>query len=71
MSNETNARPTILFHCGQVFDALNVSKNIFSFLLGSLSANLVRVVDIIDTTNFSVLRAILSFVREGKSKERS
>lgn len=68
VGNETNARPAVFFHSSQVFYALEVSHQILSLLLSSLSANLVRVVDVVNAVDFGVLGAGFSVVREDKSK---
>jgi hypothetical protein len=63
------AWPAVFLDSCQVFYALKVSHQILSLLLGSLRANLIRIVNIVDTVNFSVLGTGFTLVREDKAKE--
>jgi len=66
VGNQADAWPTVLVHLGEVFHAFEIGWEIFSFLLGSLLADGVGLVDIIDAEHFEIVWAF--FVRGGNSE---
>jgi hypothetical protein len=68
LCHPANARPTVLLNTRQVLHAVQISWYIFSLLLGSLLANWVGLVDIVDALDFKVMGA---FVGHGKAENSS
>jgi len=60
LGNPANAGPAIFLHWGEVLEALEVNRYISSFLFGSLFADGVGFVDIIDASDFKIVGAISS-----------
>ena len=58
-SNVANARPAVLFHAGEVFQAFEIGWDIGSFLLCSLFANGEGFIDVIDASDLKVMGAIV------------
>ena len=70
LSNPADARPAIFFHGGEVFQALEINGHVSSFFMGSLLADWVGFVDVIDAPDFEVVRAVGGLeVSEGEGKE--
>ena len=59
MSNKTDAWPTILINLSEIFHALQVSREIFTFLLSSFLADWVGFVDIINAKDLDSMRTFL------------
>ena len=60
LSNPADAGPAILFHGEEVFKTVKVSIKIFSFLLSGLLADGVGLVDVIDASDFQVMRTVVA-----------
>ena len=56
--NPADARPTVLSHLREVFEAVEVHGNISSFLSGSLLTDGFSLVDVIDASDFEIVRAV-------------
>jgi hypothetical protein len=70
LGNPTNARPAVLSHLGEVFEAVEVHGDISTLLSGSLFADRLSFVDVIDATNFEVVGAfVVGFSGHGDSEE--
>ena len=57
--NKTDAGPAVLIDLSEVFHALEISREVFSFLLGSFLTDWVSFVDIIDAEDFDIMGAKL------------
>jgi len=68
-SHPADARPAVLFHGNEVFHAVKISRDIFSFLLCSFLADGVSLIDVIDAANFQIMRAFMGVGRGKESKE--
>lgn len=69
LGNPANARPALLFHLGEVFHAVKISGNISSFLVGSLLADRVGLVDVVNAANLQVMGAVSSHCAESQKGE--
>lgn len=58
LGNPANARPAVLLHGGEVFEALEINGDISSLLLCSLFADGVGFVDVIDASDLQVVGAV-------------
>ena len=65
-----DARPAVLVHWGEVFEAFEIHGNISSFLTGSLLADGESFVDIIDAADLEVMRAWVGETQGEESKEQ-
>jgi len=65
-SNPANARPAILLNGSEVFEAVKISRNIFSFFFGSLLTDGVGLVDVIDASDFQVMRTVVAGNQAGQ-----
>lgn len=68
VSNPANALPTVFSHSGEVFHAVEVDGNIFSFLMGGLLTDGVGFVNVIDALDFFVMGAAVCADMEGGSE---
>ena len=59
LSNPANARPAILFHFGEVFEAIKVHRHISSLLPGCLLANGFSLVDVINAPHLEIMGAVV------------
>jgi len=66
LGNPANARPAVMLHLGEIFEAVEVHGNISSFLTGSLLADGLCLVDIVNASNLEVVWAVGS---EGECEE--
>lgn len=69
LGNPANARPAVLLHRSEVFQAFQINRDISSLLLGSLLADGVGLVDVVDASYFQVVRAGSSLVGHGDCEE--
>lgn len=66
LGNPANAWPAVFVHLNEVFHAIEVSGNISSFLVSSLLADGVGLVDIIDASYFKIMGTVSSQGNEGE-----
>jgi len=59
MGNKADAWPAILFNLSEIFHALQISREIFAFLLSSFFTDWIGFVNIINTTYFNFTGAFL------------
>ena len=59
LGNPADASPTVRSHLGEVFHAVKVNRDIFSFFMGSFLADGVGLVDVINAFDFLVMRAVI------------
>ena len=57
--NKANAGPASLMDLGEVFHALEIRRNVFSFFFGCLVTDWIGFVDIIDAEYFNIMWAKL------------
>lgn len=72
MGNPADAGPAVRSHLCEVFEAVEVDGDIFSFLTGGFFADGVGLVDVVDAFDFEVVGAVVvgHLEGEGGSKQR-
>lgn len=65
LSNPADAGPAIFRHRGEIFQAFEINRYIFSFLLCGLIANGISLIDVVNASDFKVVGALS---REGKGQ---
>jgi len=60
LSNETDTLPAIRSHTGEIFKAVKISWNIFSFLMSSFLTYSIGFVNIINAKNLKIMGAFVS-----------
>lgn len=58
LGDPADAGPAVLIQLWEVFEAVQISGNIGSFLMGSLLANGVSLVDVVDAAHLQVVGAV-------------
>ena len=59
LSNEANAGPAIFLHASEIFEAIEIGRDVSSFFMGSLLADGVGFVDVVNASDLKVVRAIV------------
>ena len=59
LGNPADASPAVGSHLGEVFQAVKVNWDILSFFAGSLFADGVSFVDVVNAYDFLVVRAVI------------
>jgi len=68
-SDVADAGPAIFLHSSEVFQAVQVGRDVGSLLVSSLFADGVGLVDVVDASDFEVVGAVVSHVGGGNSEE--
>jgi hypothetical protein len=69
LRKEADTRPTIFVHLSEVFHTLKIHGEILPFLLGSLLANRVSLVDVINAKHLQIVGALSGKGRYGCGDE--
>lgn len=69
LGDPADAGPALLLHLCEIFEAVQISGNIGSFLMGGLLANGVSLVDVVDAAHLQVVRAVGGRGEQGQKGE--